>query len=191
MDKVFVSNQVCEQLARQLVEEQAEMLKHKAIVEGIKQAILQKKTEVIKEKVAGKLFRLSKMSALVLDVFGTDLENDFAITFRFVESPDSILRNQHQFTRKEKVLIDDYTSAFCEYTKHPSRDAERKLYNISNHLELLKHGIKPVTLGFRRFSYDEAAEPEFFEKTGIEVDGFQRMTCEPMDLKDVAAKRYI
>lgn len=56
METSIYSKQVCELLAQQLATEQAEVLKHQAIVEGIQKTIFDKKKEIIKRIVNNYFF---------------------------------------------------------------------------------------------------------------------------------------
>ena len=71
MAKDFFSKEVCEQLAHELVTEQAELLKHEALVKTMKEKLVEGKKQLIWSLIGRKtfLFEGKRMTALAIDFY--------------------------------------------------------------------------------------------------------------------------
>ena len=68
MDTKVYPKEVCEQLARELVKEQTEVAKHQSMVEGLKNAIFEKKKDVIMRKIDGRSFKLNGKKVVAVKI---------------------------------------------------------------------------------------------------------------------------
>lgn len=190
MENSFISNQVCELLAHQMVEAQAEVLKHEAIVKNIRQTIVDKKVEVIKDIVTGKLFRIKDKTMIVTSVEGHETENGILVIMKYAQEPDSAVVGL-TLTRRELNLFSDYREAFTRYVDSFDRDWIYRAEIAASNLSLLKNGIKLTDLHFCSFSFSEARNPEFYEKTGVYVGYEYGVSVKRLMLEDVVTKRFL
>lgn len=161
-----ISAQVCEQLAQQLVSEQVEVLKHQGIVDQIKKTILEKKTEVIREVVDGRMFRYEGKRFILLNLSSFEADNCIFVMMDYFEYPTKAIEAL-TLTRKEKVLLEEYEMAFSLYMTEHEKIWEQQLFSIAAQLGKLKNGIRLHEGWFRTFSFEDASNPDFFRKSGI------------------------
>lgn len=187
MEKEFISNSVCGLLAQQLVEEQAEVVKHQGTVNIIKRTILEKKTEVIKRLVRGRFFKFNGMKVIVMNVESYETERGFIVTLTFGEDPESATR-YIQLTKKEKDLLAQYTEAFGQCKLDLDNDWERKASKAGYSLGYLKHGICPINQIYREFNFDGAKDPDYFKTTGIFVNEFRGCSSRKLMLEETIVR---
>lgn len=190
MENSFISNQVCELLAHQMVEAQAEVLKHEAIVKNIRQTIVDKKAKIIKEFVFDKLFRIKDKEVIVTKVEARESDNGILVILKYAQNPDSAVKGL-ELTRKELQLFSDYREAFARFVDSFDKDWARKAEIAASNLSLLKNGIKLTDLHFCSFSFSEARNPEFYEKTGVYVGYEYGVSVKRLMLEDVVTKRFL
>lgn len=89
MEKTILENQVCGLLARQLAEEQVEVMKHQAIVENIKKTIVERKRRVVEELTLGRLFCIDGSKVRVTDVMVHVDDNSFRIMLTYVGAEEA------------------------------------------------------------------------------------------------------
>ena len=187
MAKVIYSNQVCGLLAQQLVEEQAEVVKHEAVVREIKKAIIDKKMEVVSNLVEGRVFEFDNKEAIVFDVDSFEVKGGFFIELTFGQLPPSATLGL-QLTKKESELMDQYAKAL----DHCCHCFQSDWYNIAsraaNALADLKNGIRPIDRSMYGFNFDDAIDPDFFKKTGITVERFCGCSYKRMSLEESSRK---
>ena len=182
MAKENYSNQVCELLAKQLVEEQAEMMKHEAVINNIKQAIVDKKVEVIKNKLHyrgvkydGGVYYLAEINS---HIEGTK----FIIEIGMLVDPKSITKD-YTLSPREKDLLQEYKERYLYYSSNLNsyheeiRGMMRKMYRMKNSIILLAYF-------HHTFNFDEAIEPDFFKKTGFTTGRFKSYTTHEETLED-------
>ena len=187
METIILSNSVCELLAQQLVTEQAEVVKHQGTVNIIKQTILEKKTEVVKRMVRGRMFKFEGKLVIAMNVNSYESEKGFVITLTFAEEPLSATRFI-SLTKREKDLLNQYSESFkhCRqgYDSYWEREASRLGYDLG----ILKHRISLIEHCCREFSFDEAKEPDFFKTTGILVNEFKGCSSRMLMLEETTVK---
>ena len=187
MKKLIVSNSVCELLAQQLVTEQAEVVKHQGTVNIIKQAILDKKMEVVKRLVRGRMFKFEGKLVIVMKVDSYESENGFVITFTFAEEPVSATRFI-SLTKREKDLINQYSEAFKHCRQGFDSYWEREVSRLGYALGILKHRISLIEHGSQEFCFDEAKAPDFFRNTGIFVNEFKGCSSRMLMLEETTVR---
>ena len=167
MEKYNLTSKVCEQLAQQLVEEQAELVKRTAVVEQIKNSIREKKMDVIGRKLMGRVFKYRGKRYIV-----TNLEHEYEGNGLFVlvhlgEYKDPI--NEAKLTKRERALLLEYREALktCRWTL--VSEESRKAHHAAKQLRILKHGIDLEVCFSEFFNFDEFAQPDFFKHSGIMV----------------------
>ena len=183
MANFIVSNSVCELLAQQLVEEQAEVIKHQGTVNNIKRTILEKKTEVIRKLVEGRMYKFEGKRVIVIEVSSFESQDGIFVMLSFAEDPASV-NKQTSLTKREKELLEKYSEAFkhCRhhFDEYWGSEALRAAYALGS----LKHGINLLDERYWEFSFDEAKDPSFFKTSGITVDAFRGCGYENVLLED-------
>lgn len=190
MEKDFqISAQVCEQLARELVTEQAELLKHEAIVENIKKAIMEKKTEIVKKVAERKLFLYGGKRFIVLGVSSIEADNRIFMMMEFCEYPGKAIGELH-LTRREKELLEQYKAAFSFCLMNNDESWEHDLFSAACQLARLKNSIHLTEGRFWEFSFDEASNSDFFKMSGIDLGMAPGVGINPIMLEDAVIKHY-
>lgn len=185
--KFLLSNSVCELLAQQLVTEQAEVVKHQGTVNIIKQAILEKKTEIVKRLVRGRMFKFEGKLVIVTNVNSYESEEGFVITFTFAEEPVSATRFI-SLTKREKDLLNQYSEAFKYCRQRYETCWEREVSKLGYALGILKHRISLIEHSSQEFRFDDAKEPGFFRTTGILVNEFKGCSSRVLMLEETTVK---
>jgi hypothetical protein len=183
MTNIFVSNSVCELLAQQLVEEQAEVIKHQGTVNNIKRTILKKKTEVIKKLVEGRMFKFEGKRVIVIEVSSFESEDGIFVMLSFAEDPVSV-NKQTSLTKREKELLAKYSEAFKHCRRHFDEYWGSEALRAAYALGSLKHGISLLDERYWEFSFDKAKDSDFFKTSGITVDAFRGCGYENVLLED-------
>ena len=187
--ELFFTSQVCEQLARELVTEQAEMLKHQGIVDYIKRTIIEKKTEVIKKVVDGHRFRYQGTSIIVLDVSSFESETGIFVMMSFCKDANNLLCSPSK-TKRERELLWEYQFAFEHCLSEHDKSWEHKLFGAAGRLKGLKNRIELTEHLFWEFNFDEACNPDFFKQSGIDIGSAPGVGCKRIMLEDVVIKHH-
>jgi hypothetical protein len=186
MDTKVYPKEVCEQLARELVKEQTEVAKHQSMVEGLKNAIFEKKKDVIMRKIDGRSFKLNGKKVVAVKISLYHDPDGLSVWINFVENPFCTLIRSYELTTKEKKLFHAYVKAFEKYQKQfYDEDVKKRLLDVIDELSKLKHQLK---MGFVRvwsMTYDEALDPDFFVKSGLHVPVFKGVSPEEKLLEDL------
>ena len=166
--EIYFSSQVCEQLARELVTEQAEMLKHEALVKEIKAKLVEGKQQLIRKLIERKTFLLNGKKRTVLLVEFDEYQDNMRIEMTMGLDPKEI-DLPTSMTRKEKELLRDYKDCLLFCYEDQSEWACIDALEIANELKSLKNGIylSYVTIG--EIDFSNATTPGFFEQSGLEV----------------------
>ncbi len=168
---IELSKGLCQQLAKDLVKEEAALLKHEAAIKNIKQLIVEKKKEVIKEYTDYCHYNVQGMeSELVYFKLYTGYYND---EYLFVEAyiaalPDSIPADI-VMTHAEARLIEKYKEAFNVYHEDRTEENGRKIIELAYSLFRLKHKIDLIHKSRKTIEFDEIANTEFFDRTDIKI----------------------
>jgi len=170
MDTKIYSKQVCGLLAQQLVTEQAEVLKHQAVVESIRKTIVEKKKEIIKRIVNDNFFRFNgiRYSALNLSIGeGRDI---VIVSITFGAHPE-VIDWEEKLTRREAELLKEYSENYDKTIDYNGDEYGKNATRAANELKLLKNHIDLLKFHFFTIDISEAVEPEFFEGTGLIIRG--------------------
>lgn len=176
---------VYEQLAQQLVVEQAELMQKEVVVSGLKKAIAEKKLNIVRDCINGALFKIEgkKVAVLKLSSSYSDDEMSFGVTFGI--DPKSITLDESKLTKKEKELWQQYKDSFVNCKWNWCEDERQKALDAAHHLDSLKHKIHLWIPFYWRFSYDDALKPGFFKNTGLGINDFHGLNPEPLMLEEV------
>ena len=187
MEKSNISIKTCELLAKLLIEEQAEALKHEAIVKDIKKTIMDKKMEVVSNLVEGRVFEFDNKETIVFDVKSFEMKGRFYIELTFGQLPASATFGV-QLTKKESELMDQYARALDHCCHCFQSDWYSIASRAANALADLKNGIRLIERSTYGFNFDDAIDPDFFKKTGITVERFCGCNYKRMSLEETSRK---
>ena len=165
MAKEIYSNQVCELLARQLVEEQAEAMKHEAVVNNIKQTIVDKKVEVIKKMLHYRGVKYDDGVYYLAEIYSCINGTTFTIELGMVIDPKSIIEN-YTLSARENVLLQEYKERFPCY-RSDLNSYHEEIGSMIGKMARLKNGILVSACIHHTFNFDEATDPDFFKQTGF------------------------
>ena len=159
---------LCELLAQQLVEEQAELVKREAVVEQIKCSLREKKMEVIKRRLVGRVIRYNHRKFIVTEIERDDYDNGLFVMVRLGEIPNAYLERT-DLTKREKELLLDYKEALksCRWNLTPQRS--ERVRDAVEQIRPLKHGINLEEFFNGCFNFEEFSQPGFFNHSGITV----------------------
>lgn len=168
---IVLSKGICKQLAKDLLKEEAEVLKHEAAIKNIKKMIVEKKKEIIKDYTDFCQFNINGMaSELVYLKLYTGYCND---EFLFVEAyfaalPGSIPEDI-VMTHAESRIIEKYKEAFNTYHENRTEENGRKIMELATSLYRLKHRIDLYWKSHKIIEFDEIANTKFFDQTDIKI----------------------
>lgn len=168
MEKYNLTLKVCEQLAQQLVEEQAELVKRTAVVEQIKNSIREKKMDVIGRKLMGRVFKYRGKKFLTTEIERDDYDNGLSVMVCLGEIPDAYLKRT-DLTKRERESLLEYQEALKSCRWHLTPKSSERVRDAAEQLRLLKHGIDLEVCFSEFFTFDEFAQPDFFKHSGIMV----------------------
>ena len=167
METNIYSNSVCELLAQQYATEQAEVLKHQAIVESISKTIFDKKKEIIKRIVNNYFFNFDGKVYSALDLDFGECANTLIVSITFGEDPVYI--DQEGLTRRETELLKQYWKEFDRSIDFKDKEAGHHAVRAAEDLCWLKNRISLLKHEAYAFNIDHAVKPGFFEETGIRI----------------------
>ena len=167
MDKVIFSTEVCEQLAQQLVTEQAEIVKREAIVEGLRKTLIEKKKSLIRDCVDGQMFKLDDKKYAVLHLRIDEREDELWVSVTFGECPDHYLDNKKGLTKAEQDALAEYTKAFDICYRGLNKEDGDRAYDVANRLARMKHGLNFITCRWWTFYYEDFNRPGYFKSSGL------------------------
>lgn len=166
--ELYYSSELCEQLSHELVTEQAELLKHQALVKAIKEKLWEGKKQLIEKLIKGKTFLLDGMQKTALMVEFGEYDGNLRVEVTMGMNPDDIAMPR-VMTKKEKILVLDYQQCvdLCsgdfhyDYGREAARDAQ-ELKSLKNRIYLTYVCVWDV-------DFSNATTPFFFEESGLEV----------------------
>ena len=183
-----LSKEVCEQLAQQLVKEQAELVKQDAVVNGLKDAIFRKKAEIIKDRIDGQFFQFDRlMYPLSISIsYGSYY---MAVSICFGADPDEAIPIGVILTKREKELFESYKESFNKYLDWERTEDGMEAWRKILELKQLKNGLNLGMYKNWLIGLSDATEPGFFTRTGLTLGGYQGMSLIPTMLED-RIRRY-
>jgi hypothetical protein len=164
----YYSSQVCEQLACELVTEQAQLLKHETLVNELKEKIVEGKKQIIKKLILGKEFLLEGKRMIAIKISFFERMDDMEVTVTMGLEPDECIM-PNSVTKREQRLIDLYKDSFysCKECHDENSGSEasywaHRLFRLKNH-----HLLTQCFWG--RIDFANATTPGFFEQSGIVI----------------------
>lgn len=167
MEKKFITKNVCEHLAEQLVAEQAALVKQEAIVDVLMQTLKEKKKEIIKNCLEGEIFKFRNKRVVAIDATFNYWENGLLVRVWFAESPVSRLNGRAKLTRREKVLFDEYKKAFKSFRWSFNEEVSKEIQEIARQLRRLKHSIDLIEYRCWNFNNENFFSPDNFKNSGL------------------------
>ena len=191
MEKRKLSKQACCQLANQLVDEQAELVKHQALVDALRKTIIEKKKEVIKDMAGGRILKIENRRMALLSVDVEEHYNKIRIVTLLGQEPNEAIKGL-KLTAIEKKLMREYERAFYRcYNDSPDSDAwAENAQNIGGRLLRLKNSLDLIDCYSVYFEYDNATDPNFFNTTSIVIERSGRGVCARETRLEDAVLRY-
>lgn len=186
--KTSYSQNVCRELAEQLIKEQAEVQKHQALVENIKQTIIDMKMKLIMKFVKGKLFEIKGKKFAVMNISVVDIPNGVYAVANLAQEPMSAMEGV-ELNEKEAMLMADYKEVFDFYRFTPSDQWDIEITKPAIALGEQEHGLLLLDTIECEFDFSDAIEPEFYTKTGIYIDGYRATSCDKLMLEDVVVTK--
>ena len=162
-----------ERLAQELAEEQQKLFVQKTIVDGIKDAIQKKKMEVIRQKLENRYVNLDGKRGIVLLIEDYPNGDYFNVHITFGMDPEEAIQKGTKLTPMQKMLLKTYTDHY-EYCKKEfnSWDGSEAAY-AAFELQRSKKSISLTFEGDWNIFYDDAVDPDFFERSGLGVGVFE------------------
>lgn len=165
---LFFSRELCEQLAHELVTEQAELLKHEALVKTMKAKIVEGKEQLINLLIGGKTFDSYGKKKTALGITYYEESDSLIVVVTFGRDPKNVGRGV-RLTRREKALLEDYdylrrccAFGFSDGEGIDAVRTARKLEALKNHIYLVYNSTWKIDL-------ENPNNSEFFNKSGLKV----------------------
>ena len=164
------TNSVCGHLAHQLIAEKAEIFKHQAIAKSIQEAIIEKKTSLVRDLLIGKNLEINMRLMTVLKVHSFNFDDNFTISLTLAEEVYSQIRDI-DLTRKEWKIVNEYDDYMLKFIDDPDAGWDCNVLSAASELGKLKHRIRLIKKIFTPFFFEDAVAPRFFEQTDIFING--------------------
>lgn len=162
-----------ERLAQELAEEQQKLFMQQTIVDGIKDAIQKKKMEVIRHKLENRYVNLNGKRGIVLLIEDYPNGDYFNVHITFGMDPEIAIQKGAKLTPKQKRLLKTYTDRYGQCKKDlNSWDGSEAAFAASE-LQCSKKSISLTFEGDWNIFYDDAVNPDFFERSGLGVGIFE------------------
>lgn len=177
------SKQVFEQIAQDLVKEQAELLKHQTLVEEYKKILVEGKKEIIRKLVKGKRLYFDGKPVIVLEVQFDVEDNKLGVTVivgldPFKEKIPSSL------TKSEKRLLEQYKVQFRFHEPGEDRFLEPTWEGI-NKLSCLKNHFDLARCYYWTLDMNDAIQPDFFSRSGLNSGVYGGPSCKELMIEEV------
>ena len=163
-----ISAQVCEQLARELVTEQAEMVKHEALVREIKAKLVDGKKQLIKHLIEGKVFFYDGKKITALHVDFCEEQDELRVMITMGHETESRVPSKG-LTRKEKELVYAYKTNVLFLKQGIGNDSGIDAVQAAAELRWLKHGIHLTYCNYWVIDLSNATTPGFYNESGLYV----------------------
>lgn len=162
------SQNVCRQLAEQLINEQTEVMKHVAELNSIKRRITHTKTKLISDLALGNVFRIHDKKSLVTGVHSVVTLHSMVVALDLCECPDSVACGK-KLTKRENELLSEYRMAY-DFNRLCKDDGwDKELREIAMELATMNPQIHPLDVLVYEIDFEYSMKPEFFTQTGIWV----------------------
>ena len=166
MNLGYFENEVYQHMATKLMEEEAEVFRHKAVVAGIKESILEKKQEVIKNLIEGYRFEYHNKLVTAVRTLVINFGLYMSVSVTFAENPERV-KSLYQLTKKESELLKDYEILYRLLREGLNEKVINNLICIAVELKDLKHGLNLITTDVWTIPYKDASKADFFNESGL------------------------
>lgn len=190
MTKNFFSNKVYQLLIQQLATEQAEVVKHQAVVDGIKNRIFEAKKSLIMDKILDDAFLIDGKKVYAIEVQVDQKENEISVFVRFAVSPEYAIQEGIILTKREAELFAEYREAFEQYLHSVDGTIIERLINLAYSLIRLKNHVSLYDYQSWDFPYEDADQPDFFKRTGLTTGEYKGYTTNQLMLEDKYFWKY-
>ena len=174
MAKDYFSSEVCEQLACDLVTEQAELLKHQALVNRLKERLVEGKSQLIRKLILGKSFMISGKKRTVLNLEFEETDGILKVWATIGLDPDEI-KLPANMTRRETELFWCYKDYFQICYDDLDGQAGQEFLSLADKIHALKNHIHLKYTTEWLIDFSNATTPGFFGQSGLEIhtkDGY-------------------
>ena len=168
MAKDYFSKEVCERLAHELVTEQAELLKHEALVKTMKEKLVEGKKLLIRSLIGRKTFLIEGkwMTALAIDFY---VEADSMVVYvTFGLDPADVVGGC-LLTRKEERLLKDYSMQRKCCREPGYEDVDKDTLETAESLAFLKNGINLIRSYAWTVDFSNPSSKDFFAESSLVV----------------------
>ena len=179
---------ILKQLAQDLMQEQKKLFVQKTIVEGIKDAILCKKMEVIRQKLERKYVTLYGLQGIVLNIEVNRKDDCFNVAICFGMNPETVITKGIRLTERQKELQKTYSEGYRRCRIHMSNENGAEAIIAANKLQRLKKDIRLIFHESWDIDYADAVNPDFFERSGL-ITGEYTGTGNEMEMIEDRAER--
>ena len=186
--KSIFSSEVCKQLACELVTEQAEVVKHQAIIETIKDAIVKKKQQVIEQRLLGKMTNILRYDHLVLDIDVEKQDESILVSVTFGLDPDEVIKIYGPMTRNEKSEFEQYKLEYEHCRRKYDMDNAYEAIFAANRLRTLKNHICLTEDCQWHIDYSQATTACFYQNSGLYTSNYKGNSVETVLLEDLIRK---
>lgn len=183
MNLGYFEDEVYQHMATKLMEEEAEVFRHKAVVAGIKESLLEKKQEVIKNRIEGYRFDYHNKLVTAVRTVVINFGMDISVSVTFAESPERV-KCLYQLTKKETELLKEYETLYRLLQEDLNDEVINNLICIAIELKVLKHGLNLITTDVWTIPYKDASKPEFYKETGLVYSKGYTFLHKPILLED-------
>jgi hypothetical protein len=183
MNLGYFENEVYQHMATKLMEEEAEVFRHKAVVAGIKESILEKKKEVINNRIEGYHFEYHNKLVTAIRTSVTNFGLEMSVNVTFAENPERV-KSIYQLTKKETELLKEYETLYRLLQEDLNDEVINNLICIAIELKVLKHGLNLITRDVWTIPYKDASKPEFYKETGLVYSKGYTFLHKPILLED-------
>jgi len=164
----YYSSQVCEQLACELVTEQAQLLKHETLVNELKEKIVEGKKQIIKKLILGKEFLLEGKRMIAIKISFFERMDDMEVTVTMGLEPDECIM-PNSVTKREQRLIDLYKDSCYSCKEYQDENSGSDASYWADRLLRLKNHHLLTQCFWGRIDFANATTPGFFEQSGIVI----------------------
>ena len=165
---LYFSSEVCEQLARELVTEQAELLKREALVKTMKAKIIEGKEQLINSLIGGKTFKARSGNRTALEITYYEEPDSLMVVVTFGRDSKDVVKDV-RLTRREKALIEDYEDLRrCCANGFKDGDGIDAI-SIAEKLGVLKHHIYLVYPSVWKIDLSNPDSNDFFKRSGLDT----------------------
>lgn len=166
METSYYSEELCEQLAQELLKEKAEMVKLEASVENLTKLIFEAKKEVIDRTVMYKWFKIWGQTCVIVAPKFEYSDGYITVSAFFAAEPGNDGVNEAYLTAEEAKVYADYKAAFK--IRRTDNNAE-KLIKAGTKLSVMNKKVVLVRHRSWVIGIDKCVNKNFFKESGLYI----------------------